>query len=437
VLEPAVTVALQISWQDAGTDRVSLRNERELSAKTEVANLIATEAKRNLAIALDRSYGAAVGVAGPRGSGKTELARMFTDWRLPEPQNRTISVMLQAPTEYDPHTFLLRLLKELCKNIINVGYGSREAGDSFSSIQGRRQLLAVCLFAGGLISCGLLGLLIIRTGVKISAFAPYAICGSLILAGVAVLASRVPQNRRWIRNMPISQRTIERAKELRTRAEFTETYRTGSEFNVTRGAFGASARKEAEFSRNPLSEFDVVQELHGIVQRVAEDHWKIIVAIDELDRMQSYAEAMKFLNRIKGLFPIHECSFIVSVAEDAWAGFESCSLPDRDVFDSSFDEVIYVEMLKPAESRDLLKRKSVNFTDAQALLCHCLSGGLPRRLIREAVKLGKAADRSRKVDESKSPLLCDVIKTMLEENLNDKLKEGYSGRPVEVQANDC
>ena len=433
VLEPAVTAALQISWQDAETDRVSLRNGLELSAKAEVADLIATEAKGKLAIALNRRHGAAVGVAGPRGSGKTELARMFTERRLPESHNRTISLMLQAPTEYDAHTFLLRLLKELCKNIINVGYGDREVSDSFSSIQGRRQLLAVCLIGGSLLSCGILGLLIILTGVRVRAFAPYAICCSLILAGVAVLASRVPRSQRWTRNMPISQRTIELAKELRTRAEFTETYTKGSEVRVQRGGFGASAKKEAEFSRNPLSEFDVVQELRGIVQKVAEDHWKITVAIDELDRLQEPAEAMKFLNRIKGLFPIHECSFIVSVAEDTWAGFESRGLPIRDIFDSSFDEVISVEMLKPAESRDFLKRKSVDFTDAQALLCHCLSGGLPRDLIREARELAQAADDCRERDESKPPLLCDVIKKMLADHLNKKLKASGKRNADDVQ----
>ena len=417
VLEPAVTAALQISWQDAETDRVSLRNGPELSAKTEVANLIATEAKGQLAIALNRLHGAAVGVAGPRGSGKTELARMFT-----ESHNRTISLMLQAPTEYDAHTFLLRLLKELCKNIIRVGSGGREVSDSFSNIQGRRQLLTVCLIGGSLISCGLLGLLIILTGLRVSAFAPYAICCGLIFVGIAVLASRVPRSRRWIRNTPISQRTIERAKELRTRAEFTETYRKGSEVKAERGGFGASAKKEAEFSRNPLSEFDVVQELCGIVQRVAEDHWKVVIAIDELDRMQNPAEAMKFLNRIKGLFSIYECSFIVSVAEDAWPHFENRGLPIRDIFASSFHEVIPVEILKPSESRDFLKRKSISFTDAQALLCHCLSGGLPRDLIRAARDLARAADQLRKGDESKPPLLCDVLKTMLEEDLSSKLK---------------
>jgi hypothetical protein len=122
------------------------------------------------------------------------------------------------------------------------------------------------------------------------------------------------------------------------------------------------------------------------------------------------------------LFPIHECSFIVSMAEDTWARFENRGLPIRDIFDSSFDEVIPVEMLKPSESRDFLKRKSVSFTDAQALLCHCLSGGLPRDLIRAARDLARTADQLRNDDESKPPLLCDVIKTMLEEDLSNKLK---------------
>ena len=79
-------------------------------------------------------------------------------------------------------------------------------------------------------------------------------------------------------------------------------------------------------------------------------------------------------------------------------------------------------MLKPSESRDFLKRKSISFTDAQALLCHCLSGGLPRDLIRAARDLARAADQLRTDDESKPPLLCDVVRTMLEEDLGNKLK---------------
>jgi energy-coupling factor transporter ATP-binding protein EcfA2 len=70
---------------------------------------------------LNRKNGAAVGVAGPRGSGKTELARAFTELQPRDPKSRTIPLMLWAPVKYDAQTFLLRLLKELCINILATG----------------------------------------------------------------------------------------------------------------------------------------------------------------------------------------------------------------------------------------------------------------------------------------------------------------------------
>jgi hypothetical protein len=112
----------------------------------------------------------------------------------------------------------------------------------------------------------------------------------------------------------------------------------------------------------------------------------------------------------------------VSVSEDAWARFESRGLPLRDTFDSSFDEVVLVSMLQPLESRDFLKRRSNSITDAQTLLCHCLSGGLARDLLRAARLLAHVSNRVQGNDESKPPLLCDVLTALLWKDLNDKLR---------------
>ena len=165
-----------------------------------------------------------------------------------------------------------------------------------------------------------------------------------------------------------------------------------------------------------------MRELRGLVKSVAEDGWQVVIAIDELDKMCDADEAMAFLNHIKVLFPIHDCSFIVSVSEDAWARFESRGLPLRDTFDSSFDEVVLVNMLQPLESRDFLKRRSNSITDAQTLLCHCLSGGLARDLLRAARLLAHVSNRVQGNDESKPPLLCDVLTALLQKDLNDKLR---------------
>jgi Flp pilus assembly protein TadD len=426
VLEPAVTAALQVSWQDAETDRVSLRDGFDLGAKTDVANLIATEAKGQVAKALRVRHGAAVGVAGPRGSGKTELARMFTELGSLEPAGQTISLMLHAHSEYDARTFLLRLLKDLCGRIVEIGSGGREVSDPLTYLQGRRQLLTLYLIGGGLISCGMAGLLIILTGMKVSTFAPYAICCVLIFAGVVVLAGRVPPGRRRARNTPIRQQTIERAIKLRTRAQFTDSYIHSYTNSVGPGgspSYGptTSTTTEVRLESIPLTEMDVVRELDEIVKSVAEDHWQVIIAIDELDKMENADEAIKFLDRITALFDMHECSFIVSLPEDAWARFEKRGLPSGDALRSSFHKVVLVEILKPSESRDFLKRRNISITDAQALLCHCLSGGLPRDLIQAAQRLADAADQLQG-NESKPPMLCRVVEKMLREDLAREMK---------------
>jgi tetratricopeptide (TPR) repeat protein len=423
VLKPAKIAALQISWKDSAVDRVIVRDGPELSAKAERANLISTDANSRLDIALSRNYGAAVALAGPRGSGKTELARTSTELRPLEPPNRKIPLMLWAPAKYDAQTFLLRLLKELCISIISVGSGGAQEYDRLYYSERRRQLRFRLLIAGGLTGLGLAILGARMAEVKISTLAPFVVGGILTLAGAAVfVASRGPRPLNSDSDAPIRRPTIERAIELRTRVEYTETQTRDAKLGISGYGLSVATAKGSQFARVPLNEVDVVRELRGLVKNVAEDGWQVVIAIDELDKMCDADEAMAFLNHIKVLFPIHDCSFIVSVSEDAWARFESRGLPLRDTFDSSFDEVVLVNMLQPLESRDFLKRRSNSITDAQTLVCHCLSGGLARDLLRAARLLAHVSNRVQGNDESEPPLLCDVLTALLRKDLNDKLR---------------
>src|SRR5439155_21212139 len=83
--------------------------------------------------------------------------------------------------------------------------------------------------------------------------------------------------------------------------------------------------------------------------------------------------------------------FLVSVSDEALTSFERRGLPLRDVFDSSFDEIIRVEPLRYEDSRRLLYRRVVGLTEPYIALCHCLSGGLARDLIRAARQVVRAA----------------------------------------------
>ncbi len=110
---------------------------------------------------------------------------------------------------------------------------------------------------------------------------------------------------------------------------------------------------------------------------------RLIVGIDELDKLPSDEKARQFLNELKAIFGVRGCYYLISISEEAMASFDRRGLPFRDVFDSSFDDVVNVSYLSLLDAQRLLNRRVVlpiPFT----CLCYCLSGGLARDLIRAA-----------------------------------------------------
>jgi Flp pilus assembly protein TadD/energy-coupling factor transporter ATP-binding protein EcfA2 len=420
VLEPAITASLAIVWKDSAADLVRIQDGPELSAKADISNVVSTEAHSRLTIALNRKNGAAVGVAGPRGSGKTELARAFTELRPSDPKSRTIPLMMWAPVTYDAQTFLLRLLKELCISILATG--TVTPGDNGLVFTSRSRRVAIVIGAAVAAAAGIALVAIKATSTKIGPEVPFGIGALLIIGGAAIAAvvfrPRWPRRRR---DVGMSQETISRAADLRTRAEFTETYTRSTQLGISGSGLSLSATGGTQLARIPLNEVDVVREFYALVRSAEVGGWQVCIAIDELDKMQDDAEAIKFLNHIKVLFPIHNCSFIVSVSENAWARFENRGIPFRDAFDSSFDEIVHVHMLQPRESRDLLKRRNTSISDAQALLCHCLSGGLPRDLLRAIRLLARVAGRMQKSGALEPPQLAEVLNVLLAEDLDEKI----------------
>jgi hypothetical protein len=131
---------------------------------------------------------------------------------------------------------------------------------------------------------------------------------------------------------------------------------------------------------------DVVAAYRGFLNQAAA-RGRIVIGIDELDKMESEDKAREFLNAIKVIFGLDRCYYLISVSEDAMASFERRGIPYRDVFDSSFDEIVKVPYLDLEASRELLFRRIVGLPIPYVALCHCLSGGLARDLIRTARNL--------------------------------------------------
>jgi hypothetical protein len=114
---------------------------------------------------------------------------------------------------------------------------------------------------------------------------------------------------------------------------------------------------------------------------------RLVIAIDELDKIADPAQAHELVNDIKGIFEIPHCQFIVSVSEDAMSAFERRGIPVRDAFDSAFTQMVRMDHFTLAESRRWLSRRLLGVPEQFTYLLHCLSGGLPRELRRVTIEL--------------------------------------------------
>ena len=202
----------------------------------------------------------------------------------------------------------------------------------------------------------------------------------LILAVANLLVAMRPESRYYRREQP--------EEVLLRRIEFAEKTSTDLTSALAIKGFSLSKKRSIELERRPITDVDVHRELEELIQAVGRP---VVIAIDELDKMDSDEDAIRFLNRIKPLFQAAQCSFIVSISESAWARFERRGLPGRDAFDSSFDEVVHIAHMTPIQSVELLTTRTKEISVLQALACHCLSGGLARELLRSARRLAAVA----------------------------------------------
>jgi hypothetical protein len=127
---------------------------------------------------------------------------------------------------------------------------------------------------------------------------------------------------------------------------------------------------------------EIVERFRNFVELITREFSRVIIGIDELDKLKSETDARKFINEIKAIFNIPNCFYLVSVSENAISNFERRGMPFRDEFDSAFDDIRHVDYLTLNGSRRLLGRRVLNLPEIFLCLCHVLSAGLPRDLIR-------------------------------------------------------
>jgi hypothetical protein len=161
-------------------------------ATTELGSEVNRDAVRVIQDLIDSDFTGAVGVAGPRGIGKSTLLARFT--------RNSVGVCVAAPAQYDARDFLLHLFGQLCVSVLGADEARKlEDGAFGGAAEGEPTgfpyaWLGACLSAAALL-CGavVIGLDTARPVRSQQAMADLLIAGCC--AVIAVLIAVVPASR--------------------------------------------------------------------------------------------------------------------------------------------------------------------------------------------------------------------------------------------------
>ena len=382
--------------------KLSIRRAPGLSEVFDPIYQIRTQSASVLQRLMEQMPGGSIGISGPRGVGKTTLIRSYTSDTATS--SYALSVMVSAPVDYAARDFILHLFETVCRKI------SGPESDDFQRRAGIPSSVAtgkpfadhkINLVALGLVVAAIGGSVVLAEQFHISTKVVWTVVGAVIaalgvlMALVTLVSQRsAPRAKAINRSQPITALQLDQLAPLRILAsqklqeiKFQQSFSTGWS-GTLKIPIGVEGNLTGNTTLAQLQETlpDIVESLKKFLSQVARAG-RVIIGIDELDKIGSDEKARQFLSDIKGIFGLEDCFYLVSVSEEAVASFERRGLPFRDVFDSSFDEIIRVPYLGFDDAKRMLARRVLGLPVPFAGLCYCLSGGLPRDLIRAARRL--------------------------------------------------
>ncbi|WP_086822226.1 hypothetical protein [Allokutzneria sp. NRRL B-24872] len=357
--------------------------------------------------------GGAIGIAGPRGAGKSTLLEAYRDGIFLGPGEEHIALVESVPVRYDARDFTLHLYAGLCREVLRFGRShSRPASRRWHRVGRWAQNVSVAVVVlAGWLAVGYLGtttlrapdLAVFREGVWWPLVAVLALASLIFLAVKRrPAAARVAMSAGDVRSL---RDLCDCAEDKLDAIRYLQKHTSGWSGKVGL-LFGAEGSRSGavELARQAMTYPEVVSDFReflttaarvlGTVPRTA--RIRIAIVLDELDKILSPESAQEFVNEVKALFSVDVpgCLFLVSVSEDALAAFERRGLPVRDAFDSAFDTIFRIEYLGLDDARALLRSRVLGLSEPFVCLCHSVSGGLPRELIRTARAVVASRKRS-------------------------------------------
>jgi hypothetical protein len=327
--------------------------------------------------------GGAYGLYGPRGSGKSWL--MLRAIREAN-QAGGMGLWFPCPSEHADASEFLSALSDNLANEVEQRYIRNDLWWSVTRWLQRGLALVVAVpVVAAVVSYAAHGL----TG-RLTTFFSVLPTDLWAATGAAVAALCVLAVVQFIRVSRPAGRLARQATAVRERIRYNTALKQGSEIGVS-AAFHVTGTlkriREKGLDERPTTVASLVFDFRRLAEAiVAATSRRLVIGIDELDKIDDEEAARKLLRDIKGVFEIPGMFFLVSVSQEAATALQLGALQGkgRNEFNSSFYTVIEMPPLDPADVYDIAAARGRPVRPTLAGLLCLLSVGNVRELIRLA-----------------------------------------------------
>ncbi|QEC79728.1 P-loop NTPase fold protein [Mucilaginibacter ginsenosidivorax] len=169
---------------------------------------------------------------------------------------------------------------------------------------------------------------------------------------------------------------------------------SANEVSLPVSKFLAKFSRSKELQTRPLSLPGVTSDFNDYILEAVSVYTKIVICIDELDKIEDPAELNALLKGIKGIIGQDNTHFILTISEDALARFSNRFRKERDLIESSFEEIYFLNKIEFALARQIISGKPMIEKeptdvshDLQYLLIWLFGNGIPREIKRNILNL--------------------------------------------------
>ena len=303
------------------------------------------------------------GIAGQRGAGKSSLALRVLDSCE---KNGAFTQLIHSPTAYDPRDFLLSVFQRLCDEVVaridqkfDQATTLYDRGKAEMRRLSRIYFLIVASIVASVVIVQLLIFLYVSPTTVLEAsrdrilderFVFLATIFIVIIMFVITLVPRyVAKISRQIRNarkFPRETGLRKHALDLSEHLKFQTTLSNSTETGLSLLQLTSRLSKGKSLAARPLSLPGLTAQLSLFLKEIGEVYaGRVVICLDELDKIEDPRDLDKLLRGIKGVLGQPSTHFLLTVSEDALAGFMTRRRMDRGMLESAFEDIVLLERI--------------------------------------------------------------------------------------------